>query len=116
MTASRDIKYTSVSGNNGIIKKVLSLIVLYDDISNRMIIFFIDDHGNRLECFVLCVFCFGNPEYPFMVLRKVNSFSNVLLLETQREGYYGLLNPNKKVKKNKEKKCFRYYPKLKVLE
>ena len=92
MTASRDIKYTSVSGNYGIIKNrfVTSLIWQY-------LIEWLSFLLMTLECFVLFVFCFGKPEYPFMALRKVNSFSNVLLLETQREGYYGRLNPNKKV-------------------
>lgn len=94
MTASRDIKYTSVSGNYGIIiKTVLSLTSLIWQYLIEWLSFLL----MTLECFVLFVFCFGKPEYPFMALRKVNSFSNVLLLETQREGYYGRLNPNKKV-------------------
>lgn len=68
-----------------------------------------------LECFVLFVFCFGKPEYSFMALRKVNSFSNVLLLETQREGYYGRLNPNKKVLKKGKKNVLDITPNWKFL-
>lgn len=72
MTASRDIKINILpfQGIMESLKNVLSLIVIYDDISNRMIFFFIDDLGNRLDAFYYLFSVSVNLNIPLWRLEK----------------------------------------------
>lgn len=72
MTASRDIKINILpfQGIMESFKNVLSLIVIYDDISNRMIFFFIDDLGNRLDAFYYLFSVSVNLNIPLWRLEK----------------------------------------------